>query len=430
MAELPVTIRTIKRLEILKTSLCMLLCLLGSCAASGAGDLSVNGYYKSFFFLFQPASVYGSGQNQSPMALSTNRLRVHLSYQPQNWMVVDAAYDIVPRIQSTGFAENSIFFSRLNPFAYRAVDLDPQIYPSDAASINNFVLNQNLDRAAVAFHLRPADVTVGRQAIAWGSARTINPTDVLAPFTFESLDTEDRIGIDAIRTRIPLGALSEIDTGYVFGKDFKFKNSALYARTKFNVRKTDVALLVMDFRENLLAGFDLARALGGAGCWLETAYVLVDAFAAPTAGPRNNYLRVSTGMDYNFNTKTYGFIEYHFNGAGAALPRDYLNNFSKPAYTEGAVYLMGRHYLIPGITYQLNPLITLTGQSLINLTDPSVFVTPQVEYNIAPNIDLSAGSFIGIGKRPAPSQSVNPLVLHSEFGGYPNFYFGSFRYYF
>jgi hypothetical protein len=428
MAELPVTRRMGKRCGLLKSLLLFFLCLPVSLA--GAGDFSLSGYFKSYLFLYQPPSINGYPQNSSLEGLSTNRLRLHLSYQPRGWIGMETAYDIVPRIQSAGFSEKSIFFSQLNPFTYRAMDLDNRLYPSDSASTKNLVLSQNLDRALVSIHTKPADITVGRQAIAWGNARVINPTDVLAPFTFETLDTEDRVGIDAVRTRIPLGALSEIDAGYVFGKEFKFENSALYARTKLNVHQTDIAVLIMDFRENLLAGLDLARAIGGAGFWVEMAYVFADAFGGRTGGSTNDYFRASTGMDYSFSPRTYGFIEYHFNGAGAALPRDYAGEFSKPAYTEGGVYLMGRHYLTPGITFQLNPLITITGESLINLTDPSVFLAPQVEYNIATNLYVGAGSFIGVGQRPKTAHEGSAFTFQSEFGGYPNIYFGSFRYYF
>lgn len=433
MAELPLTLQSTNASGILRTSLCILLFLFGFHAGSVAGDFSLSGYYKNFLLVYQPAPTGNSGfdsSQQSTTVLSTNRLRLHLSYEPATWMEMDAAYDLVPSIRSKGFSENALLFGQIDPFSYRAADLNSRLYPSDQASIEHFALNQNLDRAMVTIHTNPADIIIGRQSIAWGSARGVNPTDVLAPFTFETLDTEDRIGIDAVRARIPLGTLSEIDAGYVFGKDFKLENSAFYGRAAFNVQGTDVSLLAMDFRENLLAGVDLAGAIGGAGFWIETAYVFVDAFGDRDNSRKGNYFRSSTGMDYSFGSKSYAFLEYHFNGAGAALPRDYLGNFVKPPYTEGAVYLMGRHYLIPGVVYQLSPLITVTGESLINVADPSFFLAPQAEYNIASNIYVSAGSFIGIGRRPAVVQAEKPPVLRSEFGGYPNIYFGSVRYYF
>jgi hypothetical protein len=399
---------------------------LGRGAAAQSGSLSVNGHFKSYFYLFQPAWPGNLGAE----GLSSNRLRLNLSYKPRPWVAMDAAYDIVPRIQSSGVSADPFLFRQINPFTYRAADLDRQLYPEGSDRADHFVLLQNLDRAMVTFHTPPADISLGRQPIAWGSARVINPTDVLAPFAFETLDTEDRIGIDAARVRIPLGSLSEIDAGYVFGTHFKFENSAFFSRAKFNARRTDIALLAMGFQENLLAGFDLARSVSGAGLWLETAYVFVDALRDCGNNREYDYLRVSSGIDYSFSRATYGFVEYHFNGAGAASPRDYFSRLSRPAYTEGSVYLTGRQYLIPGITWQITPLAILTGESLINLIDPSAFLTAQAEYNIAPDLYLDAGTFIGVGRKPTARAGEVPVDLKSEFGSYPNIHFASLRYYF
>jgi hypothetical protein len=393
---------------------------------AGAGNLSFSGYFKSYLYLITPVSF---GTDQALMGLSTSRSRFRLSYQPRNWIGMEAAYDLAPKIQSAALSSNPFAFANIDPFVYRVADLKTNLYRSGTDAIHNFGLGQNLDRASITFHAQPADITVGRQPIAWGSARAVNPTDVLAPFAFDALDTEDRIGIDAVRIRIPLGTLSEIDTGYVFGRDLKFRNSAFYGRTRFNLHNADISLLLMGFRKNLLSGFDLASSIRGAGFWLETAYVFVNAFN-DEAGGTNNYFRASTGWDYSFSKKTYAFIEYHFNGAGTSVPQDYFKGFAKPAYTKGSVYLMGRHYIIPGIRYQVTPLITLSGQSLINVADPSVYLTPQVEYNIANNVYLGAGTFVGIGKKPLASSDEGSPLLRSEFGSYSSFYFGSIRYYF
>jgi hypothetical protein len=418
---------------VLKLIFCCLFLICGSTPISVAGDLSFGGYIKSYLYLFHPPDVGDSSGihiSPSPETLWSNRFRLQASYSARNWMRLDAAYDLAPRIQSEGMTRDPLSFGMIDPFSYRAVDLDPVLYPSEPGAVRHFALGQNLDRASVTLRFSSADITAGRQAIAWGSARVINPTDVLAPFTFETLDTEDRIGVDAVRARIPIGTLSEIDAGYVFGKDLEFGNSAFFARTGLNAARTDFSILFMGFRENLLLGFDLARPVGGAGFWLETAYVFADTLGGETAEVHENYFRASSGVDYNLTGNTYGFIEYHFNGAGAALPRDYVKRYAELAYTEGSVYLMGRHYLIPGLVWQYNPLVSVTFQSLINMTDPSVFLAPQVEYNIAPDIYLGAGAFVGVGRKPDTGNILEPVVLRSEFGGYPNIYFASLRRYF
>jgi hypothetical protein len=112
-------------------------------------------------------------------------------------------------------------------------------------------------------------------------------------------------------------------------------------------------------------------------------------------------------------------MEYHWNQAGTGDSDEYLNRLSAIAYTEGATYLMGRHYLIPGVTYQITPLITFDSQVLLNLMDPSAFLLPKVEYNIAQDIYIAIGALMGFGG-----------VSSSEFGEYPDIYYSSFRIYF
>ena len=81
-------------------------------------------------------------------------------------------------------------------------------------------------------------------------------------------------------------------------------------------------------------------------------------------------------------------------------PENFLANLEKPAYTRGGVYLLGTHYLAPGFTHQLTPLISCSGQILVNLSDPSTWFAPQIAYNIAEDIHLSVGGFVQSWKTP------------------------------
>ncbi len=397
---------------------------------------SINGYFKNFSVVLKPSGAAGLSSsilNYPAMGMVNNRVRMNMFYDVSDRYSVNIAYDISPRIQDQALFDQDILFTGIDHFQYRFDDLDSRLYPKEGERVRSFAIFQNLDRAFFKARFDFADFYLGRQAIAWGSARVINPTDIIAPFTFEELDTEDRIGVDAVRVRIPIGFMGEFDMGYVFAKDFEFAQSAMYLRSKFYVAKTDVSILCIGFRENLLAGFDIARAIGGAGFWLESAVVFSNAFNDFDINDNSNYVRTTIGMDYNFGSKTYGFVEYHFSSAGAGKSKNYLDVFNNSAALEGAVYLMGKHYLIPGLTYQITPLIALTGQTLINIEDQSLFVTPQVEYNIAENIYLSGGAFISVGKQPEfqiLEGNIPNLSFHSEFGGYPDIYYSSFRVYF
>ncbi|MCU0288441.1 MAG: hypothetical protein MUF15_18850 [Acidobacteria bacterium] len=411
----------------------------------GLGEdwFKVNGYYKFFFIGIKlPNYKVEAQDNQSFNVLigaASNRFRLKLSAKPLNWLSLEAAYDFAPRIQDPTLFKESVFITPSSPYTYRLEDFNPRIYPKAGIEPGSFAIFHNLDRLVITIKTGIADINIGRQPIAWGSGRLFNPTDIVAPFAFNELDKEERVGVDAVRIRIPLGQMDELDIGYIFGRHLEAKLSAYYLRGKTYILKTDISGLVMRFRENLLFGLDLARSIGGAGSWFEAAYVLPYHFANSDdidnipKNYREKYFRASIGMDYNFSSRFYGFLEYHFNSAGKRKPLDYNNLFHTVAYQEGSVYLMGKHYFDLGLTYQVSPLLPFNGVVIINAGDGSIILSPNLEYNIAENIYLSFGAYLGIGKRPAliniiPNTKITQY--HSEFGSYPNLLYTSFRIYF
>lgn len=398
------------------------ICLMtGPLSGIADAEFRVGGYYKNFF------TVFNSPFPDAPLTgVVVNRLRFNLSYAPTDSLSYDFAYDFTPRVQDPLLFSQSPIAVGIASSRYRVADLDSPIYPRTDESVGSVGIYHNLDRASVQFSTDFADFSIGRDAIAWGSARIINPTDIIAPYTYDQLDTEDRVGVDTIRVRIPIGVMGEVDTGYIFGDAFNFDKSAVFLRTQLNAVETDFSILLLEFQRDLLVGFDIARGIGGAGFWLETAYVFTEPFDDGSDAWKN-YLRTSVGFDYSFGGETYAFIEYHFNGAGVQNPENFLTNLEKPAYTRGGVYLLGIHYLAPGVTHQLTPLISFSGQMLFNLSDPSTWIAPQIAYNVAEDIHLSVGGFISLGKRPKNGDSTQ---LQSEFGSYPNLFFSSFRVYF
>jgi hypothetical protein len=397
--------------------------------------ISITGYYKNFSILFRmPRYRFQEKTFGEPdLGAVNNRLRLTMDFRPWDRVFFLCAYDFSVRIQDPQLFNEKAFLGPLSLPEYRLVDFRDRIYPKLGDPISSFGIFQNLDRFYVTFKTDFADLFVGRQPVAWGSARFINPTDIIAPFAFNELDTEDRRGVDAVRMRIPLGLMDELDLGFIAGKNFKADNNAFFIRGKIYEIQTDISAILLGFRKHLLLGLDIARAIGVAGFWFESAYVIPDFFREKRDPGEKNYFRSSIGIDYNLNSKTYGFFEYHFNSAGESRPEKYLDLLPTPAYQDGSVYLLGKHYLNLGCTYQLTPLLPFTGLVIMNLNDWSVILSPSFEYNIAENIYLAAGAYVGLGKNPqlaiGPLNSI-PFVYESEFGSYPDLIYTSFRIYF
>ncbi len=369
-----------------------------------SGDLT--GYLKNYSFVADPAP--GTMSVEHPASSST---RFRLQYQTswgQNWSF-EAAGETAWLIQQSALFGSSLFMSASQPFSYRISDPDHRIFPTNISSNTNLVGTFNLDRLNVHWSGNKTDLIIGRQAVAWGSAKMVNPTDILAPYAFTELDTEYRLGVDAVRLRYALNAMSELDAGYVFGKGGDISKSALFLRAKTYFAGTGASATLMRFRQHLLVGLDLTRAFGGVGTWLEAAYVRTNRFK--NNAPENSYVRVSFGADRQLTPTVYGFLEYHYNGAGAEGRSAYLSEVAGPAYTDGAVYLLGKQYLGMGLNVQLTALTTLNTTLLANIQDGSAFLTTRLEHSISDNLDVSAG-------------------LYMRKGIYPNLLYASLRWYF
>lgn len=409
-----------------------------------ANEISINGYFKNYSVMYHFPNVVagttvldsliGPYSDSPPLGWVNNRLRLNLGWRLSDRVSLDASYDIAGRVQDPALTVGDLLWGQgLNALPYRIDDFDQRLYPDIEETATSFGLYHNLDRLYLSLAARWFDFYAGRQAIAWGAARTVNPTDIVAPFAYSQLDTEDRLGVDAVRVRVPLDFMAEIDAGAVLGDNAEHINNAYYLRGKFYLSGNDISMVAAAYRGNIMIGGDWARSIGGAGFWLETAFTRTSVYGDDTTGG-DEYLRLATGLDYQLTSRLYGFCEYHYNGPGVAEPDEYATILARPAYREGGVYLLGKHYVIPGVSYQLTPLITVSGETLVNLTDPSTYIAATGEHNIAENIYLSAGFYLSAGQGPtldeAAEEPIRAANFESEFGTYPDIVYASFRIYF
>ncbi|SMC55153.1 hypothetical protein SAMN02746065_10462 [Desulfocicer vacuolatum DSM 3385] len=396
----------------------------------------LSGYLKSTVTVqkFTPNMTQPPLEDDTQYVMIQSQLRMRLFHEPSDFCAFETSYAISPTAANPHLLASQGFISpREN--SYRIHDFNETVLDTPPRDLSLF---HNLDRLNINILFPSADLYLGRQAISFGSGKFINPTDIFSPFLFQDLNKENKIGVDALRLTFSTGDFSEIDLGLVFGKNGKMKNNAIFLRTRLHFYNTDISLMAMDFKNNLMLGFDMTRSISEAGFWLEAARVFAGRFENHLK--EEDYFRLVSGIDFSFFDNTYIFVEYHYNSAGTNTKEKYISNTIgtgnptgadtalKTAYADGGTYLLGRHYLIPGVTYEFTPLCSGTMHSLINLTDLSTYMGISLEYSLKQDIFLEAGGFWALGKRP---DMYGPVVIpHSEFGLYSNMIYAGVRFYF
>ncbi len=388
--------------------------LIASTSLLAYADTEITGNYKVRGMGMSPA-FKGTPEHMAQMfVLNTVRLKASAGFGEK--FSFDFAYDL--SVNYTHINDlNSTDSTDFRSFKYRAYDFDPDFKTHEISQTNILNANHNIDRAYFTYSTENLDFFVGRQAVSFGSGRFINPTDVLVPYSLTQIDKEEREGVDALRLKVPISEMGEFDAGVAFGEQGKNKNNAYYLNAKYPVFNWDTSVMVMQFRENMLLGLDLQGEISGAGIWLESAHV--------RSKDSNNYYRCSIGLDFNFPWDLYTFVEYHYNGAGTAKSENYYSNSSTKPYTDGGAYLLGRHYLTFGLTYEISPLIGFSQSVIVNLNDSSFLFSPRIEYNIFENQYIDFGMFLGVGE--ASSSQFN---LQSEFGASQSSAYVGYRVYF
>jgi hypothetical protein len=391
---------------------CLTFCFIDDARSEDRlAESNFSGYAKSFAVVTDEVntdffSLKTTYQSQNSIRLMWERFGDNTVWQMH--------YEISPVFVSRKQPVESQTFNVVGE-SYRLTDLKSSLSDKDS----KHQLYQNLDRLNLQWQLEQGDLTIGRQAISFGSARFINPTDIFLPFNVQTLNQEYRTGVDAIRYQSPLGELGEFDVGIVLGKDAKPENSAAFLQLRGNVNGKDLQFALTRFAEQTLVGAGIQTALGDFGFWFEAANVTGDF----------DYLRSSVGLDYAFTKNIFAMVEYHYNGAGSDNPEDYLLLLETLPYRQGGVFLLGKEYIMPSVRFQASALWSVGFQGIYNLSDDSAFLSVSAEYNVAEDFYMDFGYYHFTGDELTIVPPGIP-VLQSEYGTNPDTIFASLRFYF
>ncbi|OGG98246.1 MAG: hypothetical protein A2508_06650 [Candidatus Lambdaproteobacteria bacterium RIFOXYD12_FULL_49_8] len=369
-----------------------------------AQELSSAGSLKGYLVRSQEPSVLGVkppvAQNETLIA------RYRLSGALNKAWFFDGAYQLTSLHQDPAPIEAIEI-----PGAYRWGEPEHQLYPNEGEKSSTQIF-QNLDRFSLQYRAEGFDITLGRQAITFGMGRSVSPNDLFANFTLSELDLENRLGVDAVRLEVPLGELSELDLGALFGKNGAAAQGGGYLRVKVNLAGQDLVLLAAQYKRHQAFGGELALALGKIGAWVEGTWT------KPFEATSPEYGRYLAGADYTFGEDTYLWLEYHLNGAGAKEASNYHQPQANQSYLDAGGYLWGREYLNLGGNFPLTPLNQLSLFFMSNRKDQSTYVNTTLESNLTTDLYLDLGITHLTGNPDQTEFGTYPAQLYLAIRGY------------
>lgn len=243
------------------------------------------------------------------------------------------------------------------------------------------------DRSYLRIGFPQADLTVGKQRVAWGAGYLWNPTDVFNPFSLSfAVEEEQEAEPEAVRLEIPLGEASGIDAFVVSGHEWHETKKGIRGIT--NLGMYDLSVSAVDLgKGGFQLGFDTTGELFELGVRSEIALI------SPAGEDR--YVQYVLGWNYTFENGWGVDTEYFYNGRG----KRNKDNYDWGALNDGEISQLGMDYLYFGVNKLLDEITGIRGSVLLNADDLSFILYPSYTRNIFQNVDLSLEALLSIGEK-------------------------------
>jgi len=258
---------------------------------------------------------------------------------------------------------------------------------------------QRFDRLAIEYRADRWGVTVGRQAISWGSGIVFQPLDLFAPFAPTTVDRDYKPGEDLVMVDGVTDAGNDWQFVGVFRRTVEGERStsvdSFGAKWRGNIGTTEFELLGgRHFRDNVI-GTSVKHSIGGA--MLRTDWLLTDLEEGGTK------LSGIVNLDYSFTwleRNWYVFGEYFRSGFGTNDQPVELNNLPaalRDRLLRGELFTLMQDYTAFGAQLQWHPLLTQSLTLISNLHDGSNLVQTQLSWEPSDSQHVDAGYVRNLG---------------------------------
>ena len=300
-------------------------------------------------------------------------------------------------------------------FRYKKLSSD---WLEEKESNNTTVMGYEIDRAVYQQRFKSTTVSLGRQAIDWGSGRFWQPLNVFGSFAPTDLDTDYKPGIDAARLDWFPSNFSSLTAVYALSPNDnaavdKTTNAVVHYKNQVG-EESEFSLLAGSVIGNRVLGASFESTWSGVG-WR------VEALQTKFKTTNENTFYWIAGLDYQFTNGTLLTAEWYDNSRGATSATE-LNTLQIDSYIKyGLQQQLSRNVLGISISKELSPLLN-GGYTL--LTSPIKATDDKLSASLLHQINLtysvSNESDILFSYQTASGQGLSlSSKTQSEFGHVP-----------
>jgi len=366
-----------RRRLVLPNVLLWLIVALPSSRLVGQPEFGFSGYFVDFpAFQWSKSRVAQLFKTEERQFANVTRTRL----RPSLTLWTDAQLSLDYELSISYHPSTRLFQGETEENKRQVVDLTVRSIDDGRWTVLSFV-----DRLHFKQGFGFGDMTVGRQRISWGTGRVWNPTDLFNPISPTSFAKIEKNGVDAALVKFHFGRFT--DLSLVFNPQRGWNTSNTGFRFRTNAVEFDLSMMAGYFDTRAVFGGDFAGNLFEAGVRGE------GIISAMSDDLNESFAKLILGADYQFTSKLYGMIEYHYNGEGGGDKRSYdLIRLAK-----GEIIHVGRNYVTAHGSYLLHPLLTGSMGWTCNLNDRSWFAALSLGFSASDEVSILLGGQLFLG---------------------------------
>jgi hypothetical protein len=258
-----------------------------------------------------------------------------------------------------------------------------------------------LDRVSIGYTGDHTVVRFGRQAVSWGNGLLYTPMDIFNPFDPTTVDKEYKSGDDMLYGQYLLSDGSDLQAVAVVRRDLlsgdvEADQSSLAVKYHGFVGGYEYDMLLAEHYDDLVIGLGGSADIVGAVwrgdlVWTDTA---TDSVFSAVAGASYSWV----AGKHNWT----GVLEYFYNGFGQGNGNYSATDLARnpdlvKRLARGEVFNLGRHYLGVSATVEVTPLLLLSPNVFVNLTDPSAYAQLVMTYDWKQDLQVLAALNFPVG---------------------------------